>query len=557
MDYDIDYFLENNDRKKTGDADKASAPRGRPARRPLQKKTDASRPALSRSSADRTAGTRTAADREPDGSRAASERPAYRQTSANRPILTRPSEDPTAGNRSAADRPSERESAAKRAAKKEAARIRLLSVICAGGLLLVMSVISMILPLRPTESQREKRKLAEFPAFSVKTLFSGDYFADIGTWYSDTMPGRDTLISINSFLQNILGTATVQSGFNEAVRNEIPDAPAAQPATLPAEPETDAPASEETTAGYEEVTDDPNAPAPIVQKFNGVFVVDGAAYEYYDFVQESADNYAAAINTTAAKLSGKATVYGLVIPTSTGIIPPKKVRDENSDDQQKAISYIESALSPEVKRVSIYEPLMAHRDEYIYFRTDHHWTALGAYYAYEAFCGVKGVTPVALEACEKKTFDGFLGTFYNETGGNPELARNPDVVDAYTPPGEYSMDIPGEGLYGIDMIYDESFSSANLKYSAFIWGDNPLTIIEDKAKETGESCLVVKESFGNALVPFIAANYKYVYVMDYRYGSESIVSLVNEKGIDDVIFANNISMTRSADLIRTMINRIG
>ncbi|MBQ6420372.1 MAG: hypothetical protein IJK02_04785 [Clostridia bacterium] len=318
--------------------------------------------------------------------------------------------------------------------------------------------------------------------------------------------------------------------------------------------ETEPSAPAETEAPQEGTSQEP---APIVQKFDGVFVYGNAAYEYYRFSQAAADSYAAAINTAAEKLKGKATVYDMLIPTSTGIALDRKVREEISDDQKKAIAYIEGSLSPDVKRVSIYDALMEHRDEYLYFRTDHHWTGLAAYYAYREFCAVKGIDPVELEDCKKQTFDNFLGTFYNETRGNPALGKTPDYVDTYTPPGNYEMDIPNLGVVDAPMIYDESNASSGVKYGAFICGDNAITEIEDTEKKTGETCLIIKESFGNALVPVVAGSYKTTYVMDYRYYTGDLVSLVEEKGIDDVIFANNVSMARAQVLIDQLIQRIG
>ena len=96
-----------------------------------------------------------------------------------------------------------------------------------------------------------------------------------------------------------------------------------------------------------------------------------------------------------------------------------------------------------------------------------------------------------------------------------------------------------------DVIYDVSKYPANIKYSAFIGGDNPFTEITNEDIQDGSSCLVVKESFGNAFVPYLTDHYEKVYVVDYRYWEGSIVSLAEEKGVDDVLFVNNLSMIRN------------
>ncbi|MBQ6018610.1 MAG: hypothetical protein IJL26_00385 [Clostridia bacterium] len=442
--------------------------------------------------------------------------------------------------------------------------VKLITIGAIIDLIAVMSVLSMLFFLRPDESETEKRKLAQFPAFSVSALFSGDYFSDISIWFSDTMPFRDGLIGVNNVIQMLLGTDAPQRGFQEQSADEIPDAAALPPETLPiattAPPATTAEPPAVTEAPIDTAV--PSSPAdegPVpsnVETIGSILVAGNAGYEYYNFSQSAANNYVGAVNAAAARLAGRATVYDMIVPTSMDVVLDTRVREKvSSDNQQKAIGYMESLLLPEVRRVSIFDILTAHRKEYIYYRTDHHWSSLGAYYAYLRFCAVKGAVPCQLNECGLQRFDGFLGTFANK---DKALASEPDCVDAYTPPGDYKITIRDKKL-NVDegsMIYDESNAGASLKYGAFIWGDNAYSLIEDKAKPTGESCLLVKESFGNALAPFLAYNYKYLYVIDYRHYTGSICTLVEEKGITDVVFCNNVSMTRSQSLIDQLTARL-
>jgi hypothetical protein len=106
--------------------------------------------------------------------------------------------------------------------------------------------------------------------------------------------------------------------------------------------------------------------------------------------------------------------------------------------------------------------------------------------------------------------------------------------------------------YKSSVINDGSRYSTSLKYCAFIAGDNPYTIIRNRKIKDGSRCVVIKESYGNTFVPYLADHYQTVYVVDYRYWKGSIASLVKKKGIQDVIFLNNISMTRNAYLIGKM-----
>ena len=440
-----------------------------------------------------------------------------------------------------------------------------------GAALFAAAAVSLILPLRPTQSVSENRPLAVFPSFSFDSLFSGDYFSGIAAWFSDTVPFRDTLTSLNARVQHLLGVDTARSKYAERAKaEEIPTFAPGETVTLPifdgfddidAET-TEAPAADVNTPDEEPSTEAPDVPK-VSEKLDALLIYGDAGYEYYNFVERTAKNYSATVNRAAELVKGKATVYDIIIPTSMDIMLSPAVRETVSvSDQKAAIGYMETLLSGDVKKVSIYDTLLAHNSEYIYYRTDHHWTGLGAYYAYREFCRVKGVTPVELAECDYKAFDGFLGSFYWDSNQNPALGASPDTVETWMPPVNATMHVVEKTATGFrpfngTVIYDASESPARYKYGAYIWGDNPLSVIENLDMETGESCLLVKESFGNAFAPFLTYNYKYVYVLDYREGYDTVSSLVNKYGITDVIFCNNISMTRSAGLVNNLYSSLG
>lgn len=303
---------------------------------------------------------------------------------------------------------------------------------------------------------------------------------------------------------------------------------------------------ESSMANYPEITSDGN-----VKDYSSVVVVDDAAYELYTYLDDVADNYAKSINQVAKNLDGKADVYDLVIPLSSGITFPDNLRDEiKSSDQREAMTKIQDKMSDKVKSVDVYDTLMKHRDEYEYYRTDHHWTTLGAYYAYTDFCKAKGIEPEELDSYDTKEFDGFLGSFYNDTS-DAKLKKNPDVVTAYYPHNDSVMHVTASDgqKYDWPVIYDVTNYGAALKYSAFIASDNPYTVIENKDLNDGSSCIVVKESFGNAFVPFLVDHYQKIYVIDYRYWTGSISKFAQENKVQDVLFLNNLSMIRNKSLV--------
>lgn len=418
--------------------------------------------------------------------------------------------------------------------------------------LFAASVVAMIPSLRPSYSEVEKRDLQSFPEFTLKALASGDFFDDINLWFSDTFPARDTFVEINTNVTNLFGVNTVQVHGELDESDEIPDIEN----------------TESVESQPQEVSKPAEAPPPpvqpVVEQLGAILIVDNAAFEYYNFKQDVANNYANAVNRAASLLAGKAQVYDMIIPTSMGITLPQSVRDTvKSSDQKSAIDYMYSLMLPEVKKVDCYGKLMSKRDEYIYFRTDHHWTALGAYYSYRELMETMDRSPAELASFTEYRFDGYLGSFYSQSGKKPQLGATPDHVMAYAP--TQLTDIVTVTQTGatvnFPIIRDGNAMSESSKYLSFVGGDNPLGTMINPTITDGSSCLVVKESFGNAMVGFLTQNYQTVYVVDYRYIHKiyggKLTDFVNERAIQDVIFVNNISATRSPSLVNAIASFVG
>ena len=118
-------------------------------------------------------------------------------------------------------------------------------------------------------------------------------------------------------------------------------------------------------------------------------VVDGKAVELFKFNKDNFDFYAQVLNKYNQKIGGKVPIYSLIAPTNSEFVQLRNYKGI-TDSQNNAIAYLNSKFSEEITAVNAYDVLNEHKDEYIYFRSDHHWTALGAYYAYTAFMETKG-----------------------------------------------------------------------------------------------------------------------------------------------------------------------
>ncbi len=292
----------------------------------------------------------------------------------------------------------------------------------------------------------------------------------------------------------------------------------------------------------------------------GVIRVDNKAYEQYTFVESSTQPYVDIINSVAEKLKGDAKVYDIAIPTAVGIILPDDIAKKlpGNSDQNDAINRIFSKMSDDVVKVNPYDNLMKHRDEYLYFHTDYHWNGRGAYYAYEAFCQAKGITPYKLDERKEQKFENFLGVLYNKNSGGDEILKNnPDTVEAFNPHSPNAKmrytDQKGK-TYDWSIIMDVSDWDNSSKYSTFAAGDNPIAVFENPDVTDGSVAVVVKESYGNALLPYLVDHYSTIYEIDYRYWTGSLVDFVREKGASDLIFANNLHMIGSSFLIGKLAN---
>lgn len=269
-------------------------------------------------------------------------------------------------------------------------------------------------------------------------------------------------------------------------------------------------------------------------------------FELFGGGDESAATYAETINTLAGKLSGMK-VYDMMIPTSAEYYLPDRLKtgENQSNSQSQNIKTAYSKLNTSVvKPINIYNYLADHNSEYLYFKSDHHWTGLGAYYGYKAFCDTNGMPALDLGTCTEKTVDGFLGSFsYNNTN------IDTDTVHYWTLPYSVSMSITGEGgeHYEMNSPYAEGvFGEGNSTYLIFISGDNPLTVMKSSAPtaQADKKIAVIKESFGNAFVPYLTYNYSEVHVMDLRTFRDNVgksfQTYCQENGITDVLFSNGV-----------------
>lgn len=431
------------------------------------------------------------------------------------------------------------------------------------AVLFLFALIGILIPLRPKTSEIEKRPLEKFPAFTISSFWDGTYFGQISTWYADTFPFRESLLTANSSFQELYGLQGEQIvGDITKTGDEIPQGEMVDetnPGTAIATGESTKETESETEPETEAETLPDGTIHTVPEPIGNVYITGNRGFGLYYFSTDGANAYIKMMNHAAEVFDGVATVYDILAPTSVGIgLDNEAQAGIGSSNQKDAFDYIYRSVSDKIKKVEVFDNIKAHNAEYIYFNTDHHWTALGAYYAYEEFAKAKGITPTPLSEFETREFTGFLGTFYSNSQSSA-LRDNPDTVIAYVPKGTNGLTYIDKNMTSIAwyVISDVTTWNAAAKYSCFAAGDEIYAVVNNPNITDGSSVAVVKDSYGNAFIPFLVDHYQTVHVVDYRYFknyNSSLVNFVKENNIQDVVFINNADAVTNPDAVAMMEN---
>ncbi len=381
-------------------------------------------------------------------------------------------------------------------------------------------------------SSDENRSLAQLPTFSFASLADGSYTAAIDEYLKDQFPFRGAFISAadkaNAVLalsggevEMVMGVGNTDMGVGETL-GDVPE--------IAEEPEEE-PVEEKPAAAEIQLADEAD------YNRNGIIISGDRAMELFGSSYGMLEQYASIVNSFKNELPD-VNVYSLFVPTSVEFYSPLKYH-QNERSQKAAIETLDSLFMNEVIPVDAYTYLAANADKYIYFRTDHHWTARGAYQGYYAFCKAAGLEAVPEENFEVTQAEGsFLGTLYRYTK-KQVLHDNPDYVEILNPPEVESCTAytSADMTYPYEASVIADTSDSTNKYLSFLGGDHPLMRIVTNNKN-GRRVLILKDSFGNAFVPFLINHYEEIYVIDPRSASASISEFCAQHEINDLILEN-------------------
>ena len=271
---------------------------------------------------------------------------------------------------------------------------------------------------------------------------------------------------------------------------------------------------------------------------NGVFLCEGQRLmEPFTACDRSVlEKKADLINALSAKSDVPVTLA--LVPSSAelyGDLLPDGVRN---DSQAQTSELLYSFAN--VQTVDLCSALSAHRDEYIYYRTDHHWTSLGALYAAERILqasGINCVLPPESFPSETVSRD-FKGTYYSRSGF---FWIPPDSIDAYVFPNDPPMIQRIEGSSAeTGSLYEESMLDTKDQYRFFLGGNCPLIRI-DTGNSDGPSLLILRDSYADSLLPFLLENYSRIHMIDLRYYHDSVLAYIRGNHMDSVLVLYGLS----------------
>ena len=423
------------------------------------------------------------------------------------------------------------------------------SALC-GFFLLFVLLVGMISTFDQdaTYSESERRQLKTKPKMTLSSLIDGSYVNDYRAYYADTFPNRETLMKSNTTLNGFYYFGGFGSDDSASLVIDFNANAAQQGEALKTTEDPDAPAQEET-----EPAKKPTEPLAAAEQLGSVVLIGDSAFDVPYADNDQIIKYAQAVTAIADTLGSGVKTFSMPVPNSAEFYTHKEYHTGKTS-QKAMFELCKSNLGANVTFVDAYSAIEKHTDEYIYFRTDHHWTHLGAYYAYSALCESAGFTPVNRDDFATGQWENFVGSLYTYVANYPQgqvLKNNPDTVHYWKPSANITTTCYNStaltGGYAMGTICRVGEDVEN-KYLTFMGGDHPVAIVETDTQ--GPCIMVIKESYGNALISWLTNHYSKIILIDPRqyYGKNSDIDLAafaQAQGVDQCLVVNYPMMLNS------------
>ncbi len=317
-------------------------------------------------------------------------------------------------------------------------------------------------------SDLENRDLAKWPVFSLQTLFKNEYTPKIEDFTEDHFIRRNDWISLKSICESILGK-TENNG--------------------------------------------------VVYGKDGYMFTKFVTVDYTQM--EKNVKY---INQFSERHADRKVSF-LLVPTAPGVMTDKVTAGSPVIDNDYILDY--AANNSTTDMIDVRDVLKSHSDEYIYYRTDHHWTTYGAYYGYKRYMDSVGKEAKPADSFVFNQVENFFGTHYSKA----KSYNVQDDVLSYVD-NDSEIDING----AVNSIYEKEKLDERDKYAMFLRGNPGLA----KIKGTGEGrIMIIKDSYANCFIPFMTEDYEQIDVYDLRYLNMGLDALIAEADYDEILFLYN------------------
>ncbi len=287
---------------------------------------------------------------------------------------------------------------------------------------------------------------------------------------------------------------------------------------------------------------------------NGMFIYGDGVYTPAYYAEASAKYYAQALAYYQSLFGENVQISSVISPVSSMVIDDPTVQAKIAD-QGEIQDKIGALMDDKINFVDVYSEMYSHRDEYLFFKSDHHWTQLGAYYAYRAFAASRGFTPVERSDMNYSILnDNYSGSMYTFTKDS-RVKNFKDTIEAWTTKKAVTMTVTS--ATGAVNTYNSCLTPYGNNYVSFIAGDNPYTVINVPENPQDLNILVFKDSFGNAFVPFLCEHYGNIIVVDVRYTDMNVYEHLKDYGLTDIVFVNNVQAALSTSWVKMYLKAVG
>ena len=373
-------------------------------------------------------------------------------------------------------------------------KVRIIIIIVFIGFFVLISGASLIIKDREF-SPNENRYLAETPELSWDNILSGKFQDGLEDYLRDQVCFRDGWITVKTGIQKACGDTDIGGAY---VGKDGYD--------------------------FEKIT-----PEDVDEK-----QVDRNIKAVEDYFM------------TASETIDKQKLSFLLVPTSGLVMQEKLPKNARLFDQAKYIDQVQKAMK-DYNFVDVRDTLMDYNDEYIYYKTDHHWTSAGACLAYDAWSERTGG--------EAETEDGLVKNVVSDKFRGSLYSKILDADSAYDEIWTYGLQkdeafgskdctVTIDEKQQLDSIYDDEKLQEKDKYAYFLGGNYGQVHIQNQkaaSKAKGKNILIIKDSFANSFVPFVTQDYENIYMVDLRYYNGDMKAYLQEHEITDVLVLYNVS----------------